>query len=57
LRPSAQQERTSAISSTTRAISGYQSETHMPLWPYCFHLRVDGMMVFDEVPIAVTTLP
>jgi hypothetical protein len=28
----------------------------MPLWPYCFTC-VEGMIVFDAVPMAVTTLP
>src|SRR5215472_8085535 len=56
-KPSAQQERNSVSSSTCSAIFGYQSETHMPLSPYCFQVRVDGMSVFDEVPIAVITLP
>src|SRR5690242_10193814 len=36
---------------------GYQSETHMPLWPYCFHLRGEGISVLDAVPMAVITLP
>ena len=55
--PSAQQERNIVISSTCSATVGYRSETHMPLWPYCFHLRVAGISVFDAVPIAVITLP
>src|SRR5215471_6294372 len=29
----------------------------MPLCPYCFHVRDEGISVFDAVPIAVTTLP
>src|SRR6478672_8672462 len=29
----------------------------MPLCPYCFHLRVEGMIELDAVPMAVTTLP
>src|ERR1051326_5347752 len=29
----------------------------MPLWPYCFHLRVEGIRVLDAVPIAVIGLP
>src|SRR3954447_11161286 len=55
--PSALHERNSVMSSTCLAISVYQSDTHIPLCPYCFHVRVDGISEFDAVPIAVTTLP
>src|SRR5260370_29310774 len=55
--PSAQQERTSVISSTCCAMLAYQSETHMPLCPYCCQVREEGIRVFEAVPIAVITLP
>src|SRR5471030_1115054 len=29
----------------------------MPLSPYCFHVRPEGISVFDAVPMAVVTLP
>ena len=29
----------------------------MPLWPYCFQVRVEGISVLDAVPMAVITLP
>src|SRR5207253_9650284 len=50
-RPSAQQERNTVRSSACCATLEYQSDTQMPLWPYCFHWRVDGMSVFDAVPM------
>src|SRR5437660_657892 len=55
--PSAQQERNSVISSTCCAMVGYQSDTHMPLSPYCFQVRDDGISVLEAVPIAVITFP
>src|SRR5690348_14204604 len=55
--PSAQQERNMAMSSACSAMLGYQSETHMPLCPYCFQVRCDGIKVLDAVPIAVITFP
>src|SRR5437870_13381406 len=57
LRPSAQQERMIASSSACSATWGYQSETQMPLWPYCFQVRCEGIRVFEAVPMAVTTRP
>src|SRR3954468_18423610 len=55
--PSAQHDRMSVMSSTCSATVGYQSDTHMPLCPCCFHCRESGISVFDAVPMAVTTLP
>ena len=31
------------ISSTCSAMFAYQSDTHMPLWPYCFQLRREAI--------------
>src|SRR4051812_22713202 len=45
------------ISSVNFAISGYQSETQIPLWPCCAHFRCDGIMELLLVPIAVITRP
>ena len=45
------------MSSTCCAMCGYQSETHMPLWPYCFHLRVRRHQRVVRRPIAVISLP
>ena len=33
------------MSSTCSAMFGYQSDTHMPLCPYCFHCGVDAISV------------
>ena len=41
--PFAQQLRTTAMSSTCLAISGYQSETHVPACPCCFQFRGDAI--------------
>src|SRR5450432_592932 len=57
LSPSAQQERIIDISSTCCAVCGYQSDTIMPLWPYCLKVRFDGMRVLLLVPMAVMGLP
>src|ERR1051326_1658435 len=48
--PSVQQERTTARSSTCWAISGYQSDTQMPLCPCCLKVRLDGISPFEDVP-------
>src|SRR5947207_2455913 len=48
--PSVQQERITVISSTCSAMFGYQSETQMPLCPYCLKVRFEGIMPFLEVP-------
>src|SRR5712692_1256851 len=45
------------MSSTCSAIFGYQSETQMPLWPYCLNARLLGMRVLFEVPMAVMGRP
>src|SRR6185369_5058406 len=45
------------MSSTCSAMLGYQSDTQIPLWPCCFHARLDGMSVLPPVPIAVIGLP
>src|SRR5262249_25597780 len=45
------------ISSTCCATFGYQSETHIPLWPYCLKLRLEPSSVLLAVPIAVIGLP
>src|SRR5258708_3340919 len=55
--PSAQQPLKTDILSTCFAISGYQSETQMPLCPCCLKVRSDGMMALLPVPIAVVTVP
>src|SRR5258706_2483097 len=55
--PSAQQPLKTDILSTCLAISGYQSETQLPLCPCCLKVRSDGMMALLPVPIAVVTLP
>src|SRR3989442_6138849 len=41
------------VSSTCFASVGYQSETQMPLLPYCLKLRFDGMRELEAVPMAV----
>src|SRR5206468_11239240 len=56
-RPSAQHDRMTVMSSVNFAISGYQSETQIPLCPCCAHLRWDGMIALLLVPIAVITRP
>ena len=38
------------MSSTCSAMLAYQSDTHMPLCPYCFHLRRDAIRVLCAVP-------
>ncbi len=40
-KPSAQQLRSTAMSSTQVAISGYQSLTQMPDWPCCLNFRFE----------------
>ena len=45
------------ISSTCCATLGYQSETHMPLCPYCLKLRFEPSKVLLLVPMAVMGLP
>src|ERR1700732_4663808 len=47
--PSVQQERITVISSTCSAMFGYQSDTQMPLCPYCLNARLDGIRPFFEV--------
>src|SRR5205085_8133238 len=37
-------------SSACSATFAYQSETHIPLCPYCFHLRRDAINVLCAVP-------
>src|SRR3954452_19731140 len=49
-RPSAQQDRMMVISSTCSPTLAYQSETHIPLCPYCFHLRREAIRVLCAVP-------
>ena len=36
---------------------GYQSETQMPLWPYCLKVRLVPISVLLPVPMAVMGLP
>ena len=48
--PSVQQERITVISSTCSAVCGYQSDTHMPLCPYCLKVRFEGIRPFFDVP-------
>ena len=38
------------MSSTCSATLAYQSDTHIPLCPYCFHLRRDAISVLCAVP-------
>src|SRR3954462_4385935 len=57
LMPSAQHERMTARSSTWRDRCGSQSETHVPLSPCCFHVRLDASSGAPASPIAVMTLP
>src|SRR5690242_20271879 len=57
LRPSAQQAWKTVISSTCFAISGYQSDTQIPLWPYCLKVRNDGINELLPVPMAVIGWP
>src|SRR5438477_2386243 len=57
LMPSAQQERMTAKSSAQVAISGSQSETHIPLWPCCFHLRLEANSGESNSPIGTMTRP
>src|SRR5262249_3961729 len=57
LRPSAQHARKTARSSACSATFGYQSDTQIPLRLYCFHARLEGISVFDAVPIAVIGRP
>ena len=45
------------MSSTCSAIFGYQSDTQMPLRPYCLNVRLLGMSVLFEVPMAVMGRP
>ena len=45
------------ISSTCCAMCGYQSETHMPLWPYCLKVRLVPISVLLAVPMAVMGVP
>src|SRR5207245_6383681 len=54
---SAQQERMMDISSTCCATLGYQSETHMPLRPYCLKVRLEARRVLLLVPMAVIGFP
>src|SRR5689334_13744227 len=56
LMPSAQHERITAMSSTHSAVCGSQSETQMPLWPCCFHVRFDASSGDLNSPIDVSTL-
>src|SRR5579884_2480486 len=48
--PSVQQERMTVMSSTCCATFGYQSDTQIPLWPYCLNVRFEGISPFFEVP-------
>src|SRR5262245_40820122 len=53
--PSAQQERMTVMSSTQVAISGSQSLTQMPDWPYCLNFRLLAMSGVPAVlPMAVS---
>src|SRR6185369_5810998 len=45
------------ISSTCSATFGYQSDTHMPLCPYCLKVRLEPSRVLLLVPMAVIGLP
>src|SRR5437762_9254048 len=45
------------ISSTCWATLGYQSDTHMPLCPYCLKVRFEASKVLLLVPMAVMGLP
>src|SRR6266516_425485 len=55
--PSAQQERMTVMSCTCCAIFGSQSDTEMPLCPYCLNERLVGINALLAVPIAVITFP
>ncbi len=55
--PSAQHDRMTLISSTCCAILGYQSDTQIPLWPYCLKVRLVPISELLPVPIAVMGLP
>ena len=48
--PSVQQERITVMSSTCCAMFGYQSDTQMPLSPYCLKVRRLGINVLFDVP-------
>src|SRR5229473_596700 len=45
------------IWSTCCAMLGYQSDTHMPLCPYCLKVRFEPSSVLLLVPMAVIGLP
>src|SRR6267143_427644 len=45
------------MSSACCASVGYQSETQMPLLPYCLKLRFDGINELEAVPMAVIGRP
>ena len=53
--PSDQQDRITARSSTCSATCGYQSETHSPLWPCCFHFRCEATSGIRCDPVALVT--
>ena len=55
--PSAQHDRITAMSSTTSATFGYQSETHVPAWPCCSNFRRLASKLLPPTPIEVKTLP
>src|SRR5947209_2480800 len=57
LRPSAQQEPRIHMSSTCCARVGNQSETQMPLLPYCLKVRFDRIRELEAVPMAVMGRP
>src|ERR1041384_6524011 len=56
LMPSAQQERITVRSSTHSERWGSQSETQMPLCPYCFQERLQGREGGPNSPIERTSL-
>src|SRR5258708_25395424 len=47
---SVQQDGTTVMSSTCWAMLGYQSDTQIPLCPYCLNVRLEGIMPFLDVP-------
>src|SRR5436305_14075389 len=51
--PSATHDRMTAMSSTTLVRWGSQSETHVPLCPYCLNVRLQASNGDPASPIAV----
>src|SRR5258708_28604945 len=48
--PSAQHDRITVMSSTCCPVLAYQSDAHIPLWPYCFHVLRQAIRVLSPVP-------